>query len=119
MKLQKQYIFIRSVLSNYGRYLSNLSATFVSQAVTALSILLLVPVLLKNLGSEQFGIYFVLLNVITLGSIFDFGLNTGLLRELIHKPDKSQWVINAMFFFFLIVFLVSFRFFIFSTVPKC
>jgi O-antigen/teichoic acid export membrane protein len=113
MRLQKHYIFIRSVLSGYGRYLSNLSATFVSQAVTALSILLITPVLLKNLGSEQFGNYFVLLNVIVFCSIFDFGLNMGLLRKLIHNRDKSQWVINAMFFFFLIVFVASFPLFYF------
>lgn len=113
MRLEKQYIVLRSLISTYGRYLSNLSATFVSQAVSAISILLLTPILLKNLGSEQFGQYGVLLNVIIVASIFDFGLNTGLLRKLIHQREESKWVINAMFFFFLIVFVLSLPLFYF------
>lgn len=98
---------IQQFLTVYKRYLSNLSATFVSQAVSALSILFLTPVLLKSLGQEQFGWYGVLLNIIVFSSIFDFGLNIGLLRRLIHQKEASVWVINAMFFFFLSVFVVS------------
>lgn len=113
MMLQKQYLLIRSLLSNYGRYLSNLSATFVSQAVSALSILFLTPIFLKTLGAEQFGQYGVLLNVILLSSVFDFGLNMGLLRKLIHQKEKSNWVINAMFFFFIFVFALSIPLFYF------
>jgi O-antigen/teichoic acid export membrane protein len=113
MMLQKQYLLIRSLISIYGRYLSNLSATFVSQAVSALSILFLTPVFLKMLGAEQFGRYGVLLNVILLSSVFDFGLNMGLLRKLIHQKEKSSWVINAMFFFFIFVFILSIPLFYF------
>jgi O-antigen/teichoic acid export membrane protein len=94
-------------LSKYGRYLSNLSATFLSQAASALSIILLTPVLLRNLGEEQFSIYGVLLNVFVFATIFDFGLNIGLLRRLIHQRENALPLINSSFFFFLALFFLS------------
>jgi O-antigen/teichoic acid export membrane protein len=99
--------FIQYLKNNHGRYLSNLSSTFISQAVTALSILLLTPVLMQQLGIERFGAYGVLSNVIIFSSIFDFGLNIGLLRSLIHDKTEQVVLINSMFFFFAGVFAVS------------
>jgi O-antigen/teichoic acid export membrane protein len=98
---------VNRILSNHGRYLSNLSATFISQAATALSVLILTPILVKQLGTEGFGVYGVLLNIIVFSSIFDFGLNIGLLRSLIHEKTESVWLINAMFFFFVGTFVMS------------
>ncbi len=89
------------------RYLTNLSATFLSQAVSALSILLLTPVLVRNLGTEQFSLYGVLLNIIIFSSVFDFGLNIGLLRRLIHEKSQSEALISSLFFFFLFLFVIS------------
>jgi O-antigen/teichoic acid export membrane protein len=89
------------------RYLSNLAATFLSQSISALSILLLTPVLVKHLGAAQFGLYGVFLNIIVLSSVLDFWLNIGLLRRLIHNRQESPALINTLFFFFLGLFVVS------------
>lgn len=99
--------FLQQLKNRHGLYLSNLGATFISQAATALSILFITPVLVKNLGAESFGIYGVLLNVFVFASILDFGLNIGLLRRLIHQKEETTKLINAMFFFFLFVFVAS------------
>ncbi len=88
-------------------YLTNLTATFLSQAVSALSILLLTPVLLRYLGTQQFGLYGVLLNIIVFSSVFDFGLNIAMLRRLIHEKNLSQPLISTLVFFFLFIFFIS------------
>ena len=56
---------------------------------------------------EQFGDYGVILNVIILYSVFDFGLNLGLLRKLIFNKEEASGLINTLFFFFCILFLIS------------
>ncbi|MDB5230138.1 MAG: hypothetical protein JWN76_943 [Chitinophagaceae bacterium] len=89
------------------RYVSNLATTFLSQSVSAISIFLLTPVLSQNLGDENFGRYGVLLSVIIFSSVFDFGLNIGLLRRLIHNKSESVPLINSLFFFFLLLFVTS------------
>lgn len=99
--------FVSSALDLNARYISNLSATFFSQAITALSILLLTPHLLQTLGTEAFSKYGVILNLILFSAVFDFGLNTGLLRRLIHEEKNADFLINAVFFFFCIIFFLS------------
>jgi len=93
------------VINNFIRlntqYLSNLSSTFISQAVSALSILILTPILVKELGSTQYGHYGVLVNMILFSAIFDLGLNIGLLRKLIHNHPNNLALINTIFFFFI------------------
>jgi len=103
----------KRVVSLHTRYLSNLSFTFVSQAVTALSALILTPILVKELGPQQFSIYGVILNLIIFSSIFDFGLNTGLLRKLIHNINDKEKLISVMFFFYIFSFLLAIPFYIY------
>ncbi len=91
----------------YKSYLFNLSSSFLSQIVAGVSILLLTPVLLKSLGENSFGIYGILLNIIALSSVFDFGLNIGLLRKLIHEKEGTGYVINTVFFFYILLFLLA------------
>ena len=98
---------INKFISLHKRYLSNLGATFVSQAVSALSILILTPYFLKELGTEQFSIYGVILNLIVFSSIFDFGLNIGLLRKLVHRDQAQIQLINILFVFFIGLFIFS------------
>lgn len=98
---------INKFLALHKRYLSNLGATFVSQAVSALSILILTPYFLKELGTEQFSIYGVILNLIVFSSIFDFGLNIGLLRKLVHRDHAHIQLINVLFIFFISLFIIS------------
>ena len=103
--------FVQGVIKLHARYLSNLGATFISQAVSALSILILTPYLIKELGTEQFSIYGVILNLIIFSSIFDFGLNIGLLRKLVHKYKHYEQLINILFMFFIVLFFCSIPFF--------
>jgi len=101
---------LRSIVQRirqHQRYVFNLSATFISQAAAAASLLILTPILLNQLGTEQFGTYGVLLNVIVFASFSDFGLNTSLLRRIIHEPEKAARLINTQFFFFVGVFIIS------------
>lgn len=105
--IQSYKLYLYTGLSNYKRYLSNLGASFFSQAITALSILLLTPVLLRSLGEQAFGIYGILLNIIALSAVFDFGLNIGLLRKLIHEKDRAVAVVNAVFFFYILLSILA------------
>ncbi len=92
---------IKNFIKLNARYLSNLSTTFISQAVSALSILLLTPILLQQLGTTQYSQYGVLVNMILFSAIFDLGLNIGLLRKLIHSHRNNLALINTIFFFFV------------------
>lgn len=106
---------IYSVKDN-ARYLLNLCATFMSQFVSALSVLILTPLLLERLGTVHFGTYGVILNVVLFSSIFDFGLNVGFLKRLIEKKEDTLVLLNTVFFFFLGMFLlyIPLFFFLFS-----
>ncbi len=55
--------------------------------------LLYTPVLLKYLGSEQYGIWFTLLSIINWFTIFDFGISGGfrnLLTKSLPREDKEE-----------------------------
>ena len=97
----------RTSLQQHSRYLLNLVSTFGSQAVTALSILILTPLLVQRLGENLYSTYGVLLNLILVGSIFDFGLNTGLIHRLIQEPSRRNHLLNAVFFFYFLIFLLA------------
>ena len=107
-------MFIKSPI-NRG-YLINLAATFSSQAATAIAIILLTPLLLTQLGEAGFSLYGVVLNLIVVASVFDFSLNTTLVRRLILHPDKANESINAVFNFFLLVLFCSIPLYYFSFV---
>lgn len=100
---------VKKILHKYQRYWQNLYTTFLSQAISGLTILLLSPFLVNQLGEEQFGIYgLLILNIIPLSLIADLGLNMGLLRRLIHEPDKASSLLSVTFFFFLVLTPFSF-----------
>ena len=104
---------IRDWLIEHKRYISNLGTTFISQGVTALSLLFLTPLLVARLGESEFSMYGVLLNVIVIASIFDLGLNAGLCHRLIQEPERRNLLINAVFFYSPIVFLIGIPVFFF------
>jgi len=107
-------VFIKSPINRV--YLINLAATFSSQAATAIAIILLTPLLLTQLGEAGFSLYGVVLNLIVVASVFDFSLNTTLVRRLILHPDKANESINAVFNFFLLVLFCSIPLYYFSFV---
>jgi O-antigen/teichoic acid export membrane protein len=90
-----------------SRYVQNLVATFASQGATALSLLLLTPLLVQRLGEAGFSTYGILLNLVLIASIFDLGLNTGLSHRIIQEPEKRSVLINAVFFYSPLVFLIA------------
>jgi len=94
-------------LQKHSRYLLNLGSTFGSQAVTAISILVLTPLLVQRLGEGAYSTYGVLLNLILVASIFDFGLNTGLVHRLIQEPAQRNSLLNAVFFFYFLMVLLA------------
>lgn len=91
----------------YKRYFFNLGASFMSQAVGAVSIILLNPILLHSLGEEGYGYYGILLNLILFSAVFDLGLNTGLLRKLIHEKGSVNELLSSIFFFFILLLLAG------------
>jgi O-antigen/teichoic acid export membrane protein len=96
--------------SQRRQYWINLLSTFMSQAFTAASIIILTPILLTNLGEQLFGYYGILLNLILFCAIFDFGLNIGLLRRLIHEKEKASDLISTCFIFFCLIFPIAWGF---------
>jgi len=94
-------------LQKHSHYLLNLGSTFGSQAVTAISILVLTPLLVQRLGEVAYSSYGVLLNLILVASIFDFGLNTGLVHRLIQEPAQRNSLLNAVFFFYFLIVLLA------------
>ncbi len=107
-KQLSQFSIIKNWFEVNGRYLLNLGSTFFSQGTTAIVLLLLTPVLVKNLGESGFSIYGVLLNLVLVASVFDFGLNTGLVHRLIQEPHYRTGLLNAVFFFYLIILFLVF-----------
>ena len=98
---------VQTLIQSNVSYLYNLCSTFLSQIISALSILILTPVLLNRLGANDFGLYGVILNVVVFAGVFDLGLNIGLLKKLIHQSSESEQLINTLFYFFLIVLVLG------------
>jgi len=98
---------VQTLIQSNSSYLYNLCSTFLSQIISALSILILTPVLLNRLGATDFGLYGVILNVVIFAGVFDFGLNIGLLKKLIDQTAESEQLINTLFYFFVIVLVLG------------
>ena len=106
-------MLLQKWLGKNKNYISNLGATFISQAATAISVLLITPQLVKQLGASSFSFYGILLNLVLVASVFDFGLNAGLCHRLIQEPHRKNLLINAVFFFSPIVFAFAIPVFFF------
>jgi len=88
-------------------YLFNIGATFGAQLVTAISVLILMPKLLDALGEQQFAVYGIILNAIIFGGMFDFGMNIGLLRRIIHENNQAGSLMSLVFTFYMMLFAVG------------
>ncbi len=110
--------FLNKIYHTNKLYLANLSSTFISQSINALTIIILTPLLSMELGLSNFGIYGVILSVITFSTIFDFGFNIGLLRRYIHLPNSSSPLLNSLllFYLFLLLLFVPSLYFLFSKI---
>ncbi|MEY2640332.1 MAG: hypothetical protein RIR90_1814, partial [Bacteroidota bacterium] len=67
------------------------------------------PFLLNVLGEQSFSVYGILiLNLLPFSLIFDLGYNMGLLRRLIHEPEKASSLISGGCCFFLGLLPITF-----------
>lgn len=98
---------IKKAGNTHKQYILNLTTTFISQSAGALSLLILTPILFRELGTEAFSWYGVLLNIVVLSAFLDFGMNTSLLRRIIHEPQRAQELISVQFFFFIGIGIAS------------
>ena len=90
--------------------MANVAATFLSQAFSALSVILLTPMLLKALGSADFGVYGLILNAIVWGGIMDLGMNMGMLRRMIHEKERTASLFSTLAIFYggcLLLFCIA------------
>lgn len=93
----------------HQRYWLNLISSFFAQGIAALSVLWLTPFLLNVLGEQSFSVYGILiLNLLPFSLIFDLGYNMGLLRRLIHEPEKASSLISGGCCFFLGLLPITF-----------
>jgi O-antigen/teichoic acid export membrane protein len=104
---------LRQIFLNNKLYLKNLFFTYFSQGITAITLIVLTPLLTKYMGLHEFGIYGVILNVIAFSVIFDFGLNTGLLRKYILGEQSNEALIKNLFSFYLLLGIIIFPVYIF------
>jgi O-antigen/teichoic acid export membrane protein len=104
---------LRQIFLNNKLYFKNLFFTYFSQGITAITLIILTPLLTKHMGLHEFGLYGVILNVIAFSVIFDFGLNTGLLRKFILGEQSNEALIKSLFSFFLLLGIIIFPVYIF------
>jgi len=109
--------FIFNIINAHRLYIANLCSTFISQSINAISILILTPILTKEMGLLNFGIYGVILNIVAFSAILDFGFNIGLLRRYIHLPNDSSKLVNSLLVFYitLLVVLAPIFYFIYTS----
>ena len=102
--MQKLLYYIK----NHQIYLLNVGSTFFSQFANAITLIILTPFLIRNLGLNEFGTYGVVINVISFSVVLDFGLNIGLVRTFIHKLPKTNELLSSLFVFFATLLLILF-----------
>src|SRR3990167_10056630 len=90
---------IKNSFFNLGSYVYLLLAAFFS-----------IPILLKSLGSDLFGVYILLASIVQLVSALDFGLGNAVVRELSlpdfpRKDYISTWRTSFWLFTVIGIFL--------------
>lgn len=110
-------------MSENKNIIKNIGAAVIIKPFSIFFSLLVIPMLLSYLGDTNFGIWTIILNVVTWVSFFDIGIGNGLrnkMVEILHK-DKNQ-IKNLVSTAYVIAVLISFTVFIlgiliFSFVP--
>lgn len=105
---------IKDIFSDRNYFL-NLLCTFLSQIFTAASLLILTPKIFHTLGASGFSEYSIILNSVLICSIFDFGMNQGILRRSIRERNNLDILFNTVLIFYIFVGLASFILFLLLT----
>jgi len=106
MQIQLFKIVSYSLKGN-RRYVQNLTATFFSQGITALSLFILTPRLLRFLGEERLNEYWVILNLVVVAAVLDLGQSVGLSHRLIQRKRNYSVLVTSIFFGQAGIWLIS------------
>lgn len=71
-------------------YLNQLKGSFVFKALAILSSFLLIPIMIKYLGNEQYGIWSTLLSIVSWIVLFDLGIGNGLRNKIAESVAKDN-----------------------------
>ena len=88
-------------MSDNRNIVKNIFATAMIKPFSIFLSLLVVPILLKYLGNSNFGIWTIILNVISWISFFDIGIGNGLrnkLVEILHRDkNKIKYLVSTAY----------------------
>lgn len=87
-------------------YMMNVGSSFVAQLFSALYMIVLTPRILGSLGEENFASYGLILSAIAFGAIFDLGMNTSMLRRVIHERGNRNTLFISLLSFYFGVFVL-------------
>ena len=95
------------------KYKKNASVLIVSQVFSLLASMLLVPVALKCLGIDEYGVWITLTTIIGWFSFFDIGLGNGLRNKYaeakaLNKKDEINYYVSTTFFSLVIISFLIF-----------
>lgn len=109
-------------------YFKQLKGSFIFKLLAILSSFLLIPIMIKYLGNEQYGIWSTLLSIISWVVLFDIGIGNGLrnkIAESLAKDDilsaqkyisTSYILIGVISLLLLVVFMVASSFINWQTI---
>jgi O-antigen/teichoic acid export membrane protein len=100
---------------------ANLSVSFIANAVSLIFTFLLVPISLKYVGTESYGVWLTIASIIAWFSFFDIGLGNGLRNKLAvaianNEVDTARTYISSAYF--LIAFISVIMFFCFFVIAR-
>ena len=97
----------------------NILLNFASQIIPLIIAFLTIPILIKGLGIERFGVFTLLLTIFTYFNFLDFGLNFGLthfladkIENLPNKREACQIIWSALMLLIVLSLIFSIIFFL-------
>jgi len=103
--------------SRTQEYISQLRKSFIFKALTVGSTFIIIPIMIKYLGEQQYGIWSTLLSIISWIVLFDIGIGNGLRNKISESlaKDKMQEAQNYISTAYVIIgIILIFLFFIIS-----
>jgi len=73
-------------------YFKQLTSSFVFKLLAIISSFLLIPIMIKYLGNEQYGIWSTLLSIISWVVLFDIGIGNGLRNKIAESMARNDFL---------------------------
>lgn len=109
--LSNAKIYIKK--TSQSRFVKNLSITFAENVTTKIFGFFITLALVRNLGPENYGVYsFVLVNILILSALFDFGMENTAIRFANRDKEKT----NSVFGLYFITKSIVLMLFIFTVI---